>query len=213
MLSVPVYDLKKQKVGSVELEDSIFGATAKPHLLNVAVRAQLAWRYAWKTANCRTRTEVCGTRKKMYKQKGTGRARHGDAKAPIFVGGGKAHGPKPRLVSYKINKKVMRGALVTALTLSHQSDHLYVIESLSCQKPNTKFVVKCTQSFNASRGLFINCADTEEERAFNRSVFNAKGFKFLRPEGVNVFDVLKYQNLFISRKAAAKLTERLIHVS
>lgn len=211
MLSVPVYDIKKQKVGSIELDDRIFAAGVKPHLLNAAVRAQSAWKYALKTANSKTRTEVSGTRKKMYKQKGTGRARHGDAKAPIFVGGGKAHGPRPRFVIHKINKKVMRQALVTALTLCHQNDKLFVIESLNCKKSSTKLVNNCAGAFNASRGVFVNSADSDEERAFNRSVLNVSGFKFLRPEGLNVFDILKYQNLFISKKAAATLTERLCH--
>ncbi|MBI1861142.1 MAG: 50S ribosomal protein L4 [Deltaproteobacteria bacterium] len=213
MLSVPVYDLKKQKVGSMELSDAIFGVVPKPHLLNEAVRAQIAWRYSHKTATCRTRTEVTGTRKKMYKQKGTGRARHGDAKAPIFVGGGKAHGPVPRIVNHKINKKVMRGALLTALTLSHQNDRFFVIETMSSKKPSTKMVVDCGQAFKTKRALFINCAETDEERAFNRGIANVTGYKTIRPEGVNVFDILKFQNLFISRKAAEKLTERLTHAS
>ena len=213
MLSVPLYDLKKQKVGSIELSDAVFGVVTKPHLLNEAVRAQIAWRYALKTAACRTRTEVSGTRKKMYKQKGTGRARHGDAKAPIFVGGGKAHGPVPRIVNHKINKKVMRGALLTALTLSHQNDRLFVIDKMVSKKPSTKAVVECGQAFKTKRAFFINCNETDEEKAFNRSILNASGFKTLRPEGLNVFDILKFQNLFISRKAAEKLTERLTHAS
>lgn len=213
MLSVPVYDLKKQKVGSIELSDSVFGVAPKPHLLNTAVRAQVAWRYANKTAMCRTRTEVSGTRKKMYKQKGTGRARHGDAKAPIFVGGGKAHGPVPRIVSHKVNKKVMRSALLTALTLSHQNDRLFVIESMTSKKPSTKLIVACSEAFKTKQALFVNCAETAEEMAFNKSIENATGFKIIRPEGVNVFDILKFQTLFISRKAAEKLTERLTHAS
>ncbi len=213
MLSVAVYDLKKQKVGSIELSDAIFGVVPKPHLLNTAVRAQMAWKHAHKTANCRTRTEVTGTRKKMYKQKGTGRARHGDAKAPIFVGGGKAHGPVPRFVSHKVNKKVMRQALLTALTLSHQNDRLFVLDALVCKKPSTKLAIQCGEAFKTSQGIFVNCADTAEEQAFNLSVKNTGGFKSLRPEGLNVFDILKFQNIFISRKAAEKLSERLTHAS
>lgn len=213
MLSVPVYDLKKQKVGSIELSDTIFGVTPKPHLLNEAVRAQVAWKYSRKTAKCRTRTEVTGTRKKMYKQKGTGRARHGDAKASIFVGGGKAHGPVPRIVNHKINRKVMRQALLTALTLSQQGDRLYIVESMSCKKPSTKLAVQFGQAFNATKGVLVNCGDTPEEMAFNLSVKNTEGFKVLKPEGLNVFDILKFQTVFISRKAAEKLSERLNHAS
>ena len=111
MPSLPVYDMNKKKVGNVELNDAIFAGEIRPHLINEAVRTQIARRYEFRTANSKTRTEVHGTRKKMYKQKGTGQARHGDAKAPIFVGGGKAHGPKPRRVVHKMNKKAMRAAL------------------------------------------------------------------------------------------------------
>lgn len=208
MLTVPVYDLKKQKVGNVEFSDDVLGITPNPHLLNIAVRAQAAWKYARRTAQCRTRTEVSGTRKKMYKQKGTGRARHGDAKAPIFVGGGKAHGPVPHIVRYKVNRKVMRGALKTALTLCYQGDRFFVVESLKCSKPNTKLVLDCSKAFKTTMGLFVNGADTAEEKSFNLSVRNALGFKHIRPEGLNVFDILKFQNVFISRKAAEMLSDR-----
>src|SRR5215210_2602288 len=115
MPSLPLYDITKKKVGNVDLNDVVFGVEVKLHLLNTAVRAQIAWRYEYRTANSLTRTEVHGTRKKMFKQKGTGQARHGDAKAPIFVGGGKAHGPKPRRVFKKMNKKAMRAALISVL--------------------------------------------------------------------------------------------------
>src|SRR5437764_6779250 len=118
MPSLPIYDINKKKIGNIDLNDAIFAAEIRPHLINEAVRAQIAWRYEYRTANSLTRTEVHGTRKKMFKQKGTGQARHGDAKAPIFVGGGKAHGPKPRRVRHKINKKVMRAALISALSLN-----------------------------------------------------------------------------------------------
>lgn len=211
MPSLPLYNMEKKKVGSVELNDKVFSADVKPHLIHDAVRAQIAWRYELKTANSRTRTEVHGTRKKMFKQKGTGQARHGDAKAPIFVGGGKAHGPKPRVVIHKMNKKAMRGALISALSLSQKSDRLFIVDSMTAKKTSTKQVSKMLEALGLNKALVVN-GDGEGEKEFNLGARNIKSVKFLRPEGVNVFDVLKYKNLVISQKAAEKLTERLTNV-
>src|SRR5580700_2184552 len=147
MPSLPLYDLTKKKIGNIDLDDSIFAGEIRPYLLNDAVRAQIAWRHEFKTANSFTRTEVHGTRKKMYKQKGTGQARHGDAKAPIFVGGGKAHGPKPRRVIHKINKKVMRAALIGAISMHQKEDRLFVIDKLELDKMSTKEVAKLLKAF------------------------------------------------------------------
>ncbi len=212
MPSLPLYDLSKKKVGTIDLNDSVFAGEIRPHLLNDAVRAQLAWRYEFKTANSRTRTEVQGTRKKVYKQKGTGQARHGDEKAPIFVGGGKAHGPKPRRVAHKINKKVMRAALVTALSLNQKEDRLFVVDKLELSKPSTKAAKDCLKSFEVDSALFVNSGEGDAEQFFNKSVKNLNKVKFLKPEGINVFDILKYKNIIVSSKAAKKLTERLSHV-
>lgn len=209
MPSLPVYDLTKKKVGNIDLSDAVFAGEIKPHLLNDAVRAQIAWYYEWRTANSLTRTEVHGTRKKVYKQKGTGQARHGDLKAPIFVGGGKAHGPKPRRVRHKINKKVMRAAMVSALSLNQKEDRLFVVDKLELKKPNTKSVSTALKTFGVDKALFVNLAGSDEEKNFNTSAKNIHKIKFIRPEGLNVFDILKYKNLIISQKAAEKLTERL----
>jgi len=212
MPSLPLYDMNKKKVGNIDLSDAIFAGEIKPHLLHDAVRAQMAWRYELRTANSRTRTEVHGTRKKMYKQKGTGQARHGDAKAPIFVGGGKAHGPKPRVVRHKINRKVMRAALISALSLNQKQDRLYVVDKLELKERSTKAAAETIKAFGLKKALFVNSGEAGPETHFNTSARNLQNVKFIRPEGVNVFDLLKYQNLVISRKAAEKLTERLSHV-
>ncbi|NBX69803.1 MAG: 50S ribosomal protein L4 [Proteobacteria bacterium] len=212
MPSLPLYDLSKKKVGNIDLNDAVFAGDIRPHLLNDAVRAQLAWKYEFKTANSRTRTEVQGTRKKVYKQKGTGQARHGDEKAPIFVGGGKAHGPKPHRRSHKINKKVMRAALVTALSLNQKEDRLFVVDKMELKKPSTKAAKDCLKAFEVKTAIFVNSGEEDAEQFFNKSVKNLNNVKFLKPEGVNVFDILKYKNIIVSSKAAKKLTERLAHV-
>lgn len=212
MPSLPLYDLSKKKVGNIDLNDAVFAGEIRPYLLNDAVRAQLAWKYEFKTANSRTRTEVQGTRKKVYKQKGTGQARHGDEKSPTFVGGGKAHGPKPRRVQHKINKKVMRAALVTALSLNQKEDRLFIVDKLELKKPSTKAAKECLKAFDLDTVLVVNSGEAESEQFFNKSVKNLTKVKFLKPEGINVFDILKYKNLIISSKAAQKITERLTHV-
>lgn len=209
MPSLPVYDISKKKVGNIELNDAIFAAEIKPHLINDAVRTQIARRYEWRTANSKTRTEVHGTRKKMFKQKGTGQARHGDAKAPIFVGGGKAHGPKPRRVLRKMNKKAMRAALISVLTQNQKQDRLFVVDKMELKKVSSKSVATSLRAFGVSTAVIVNVNDAEGEKLFNQSLRNIDKVKFLRPEGVNVFDVLKYKNLILSQKAAQKLTERL----
>lgn len=209
MASLPLYDMSKKKIGNIDLNDAIFAAEVKPYLIHDAVRAQVAWHYERKTANCRTRTEVQGTRKKMYRQKGTGQARHGDAKAPIFVGGGKAHGPRPRIVHYKINKKVMRTALISALSMHQKSDRLFVVDKLALDKLSARSVAGLMKAFGLQTALFVNAREDQKEQWFNRSTQNIVGTKHLAPEGINVFDILKFKNLVLSEGAVKKITERL----
>jgi len=212
MPSIPIYDMTKNKVGSVELSDSIFAAEVRSHLLNDAVRAQIAWKHENKTANSLTRTEVTASGKKIYRQKGTGQARHGDIKAPIFVGGGKAHGPRPRRVIHKINKKAMRAALVSALSLNQKQDRIFVLDKLELKKPSTKEAGKCMKAFGLEKALIVSTQEADTEKHFVQSMKNLRGVKCLRPEGINVFDLLKFRNLVISKAAIEKITERLSHV-
>lgn len=212
MLSLPLYDMSKKKVGNVDLSDGVFAAEVRPHLLNDAVRYQIAKRYEYRTANSLTRTEVHGTNKKMFKQKGTGQARHGTAKAPIFVGGGKAFGPRPRRVVRKLNKKVRRAALISALSLNQKSDRLFVVDKLELTKINAKSIAECMKAFGVTSALIVNGNKAEGEQRFNRSAGNISKVKFLAPEGMNVFDILKFKNVIISKKAVEQLSERLSNV-
>jgi large subunit ribosomal protein L4 len=212
MLSLPLYDMSKNKVGNIDVSDAIFAQEVRPHLLNDAVRYQIAKRYEYRTANSLTRTEVTGTRKKIYKQKGTGQARHGDKKAPIFVGGGKAHGPRPRRVQRKMNKKVRKAALITALSLNQKQDRLFVVDRLEMAKLNSKSAAACLKAFGVTTALIVNSDTAANEKHFNLSIRNIEKIKRVAPEGVNVFDILKFKNLIISKSAVAKLSERLDHV-
>ena len=209
MPSLPIYDLSKKKVGSVELNDTVFAGDIRPHLLNDAVRAKIARKHEFKTSNALTRTEVHGTKKKAYKQKGTGQARHGAITAPIFVGGGKSHGPRPHRRTFKLNKKVRKAALISALSLNQKSDKLFIIDKMEMPKASSKSIAECLKAFGLKSALVINSGDTDAEKVFNSSARNVDKVKHLRPEGVNVFDILKFKNILVSQKAAQKLTERL----
>lgn len=209
MPSLPVYDMTKKKVGNIELSDAVFASEIRTHLLNDAVRAQIAWKHEYKTANSLTRSEVKATGKKIYKQKGTGQARHGDIKAPIFVGGGKAHGPRPRRVKHKINKKALRGALISALSLNQKQDRLFVVDKLELKKPSSKEASAFLKALGLEKALVVTSDESDSEKSFKKGLSNVAGVKCLRPEGINVFDILKYRNLVITQKAVAKITERL----
>mgnify|MGYP000367252181 CR=1 FL=1 len=211
MPSLPLYDLNKKKIGSIELNDTVFAGEIKPHLLNDAVRAKIARKYEYKTANALIRTEVHGTKKKAYKQKGTGQARHGAITAPIFVGGGKAFGPRPHRRTFKLNKKVRKAALISALSLNQKSDKLFIVDKLELEKASAKTIAAYLKAFGITSALFVNSGDTDAEKTFNSSTRNINKVKHLRPEGVNVFDILKFKNILVSQKAAQKLTERLTH--
>lgn len=210
MASLPVYNLEKKKVSSMDVADNVFAGEVKPHLLNDAVRHQIAKRHERKTANALTRTEVHGTTKKVYRQKGTGQARHGAVTAPIFVGGGKAHGPRTHIRKHKMNKKAMRSALISALSMQQKEDRLFIIDKLEMDKVSTKEVSKAlVATFGLAKALVVNHAADEKEKNFNQSLRNVPHVKCIRPEGVNVFDLLKFENVVVSQKAAQQISERL----
>ena len=209
MPTLPVYDLSKKKVGSIELSDAIFAAEPKIHVLNSAVRQHFAKKYERKTANTLTRSEVAGKTQKAYKQKGTGQARHGAETAPIFVGGSKAHGPRPHIARKKMNKRQAQSALIQALSLAQKEDRLYVVQKFELDKHSTKGVISGFKAFGVKKALVVNPNGEAKEQFYNRSTHNIYGVKVLPPEGVNVFDILKYQTVFISEQSAKALTERL----
>lgn len=212
MPSLPLYDLSKKKIGTVDLSDAIFASEVKPFLVNQAVRTQVARHYEYRTANSLTRSEVKGTRQKMYRQKGTGQARHGNMTAPNFVGGGKSHGPRPRRVRFKTNKKQMRSALISVLSLLQKEDRLFVVDAMEFEKHSTKNVMGTLKAFGLTSALFVNSDKADGEKVFNRSTRNLQKTKTLRPEGVNVFDLLKYKHLMLSKSAVEELAKRLLDV-
>ena len=207
MATVDVYNLKREKVGTVDLSDEVFAAEVKEHLFYEVVKAQLASRRQG-TASAKNRSAVSGSTKKLYKQKGTGRARHGSIRAPIFVGGGQAHPPRPRDWSYRPPRQVRIGALRSALSKFHKEGRLLVVERFELPEIKTKNLLSALQTLKTDRHTLV--VDTASNENLKLSIRNCKDHQFLPPEGVNVYDLLRYDTLVLSKDAAKALEQRCL---
>lgn len=205
MAKVTVYNLDKKSVGELELSDDVFGGEVNEALFYEIVKAQLASRRAG-THKVKCRTEVRGTGAKMYRQKGTGRARHGDERAPQFRGGGKAFGPKPRDYSYKPPRKMRKGALRSALALKLQEGRLLIVDSFDLPEVKTKNLARVLGVLEVPKSsVIVDAADNQNLRLSAR---NLDKHQFLPPEGVNVYDVLRHEHLILTKGAVAALEAR-----
>ena len=205
MPTVPILNTNAQSVGELELDEAVFGAEIKPHLHWEVVKYQLAKRRQGTHAT-KTRSHVRGSTKKIYRQKGTGNARHGARKAPIFRGGGVAHGPHPRDYSYTVPKKVRRAALCSALSTRAKGGDVIVLDTWSPAAPKTREAAATLRRLGADKALFV---DATENKNLHLSIRNLPSAKYIRVEGVNVYDVLKYDKLVLTVDAAQALSERL----
>jgi large subunit ribosomal protein L4 len=202
---VPVYNLDKQEVGKQTLSDALFAAEVKEHLFHEVVRARLASQRAG-TADTKERSEVSGsTKKKIWKQKGTGRARHGSRKAPNFVGGGTVFGPTPRSYILKVNKKVRQAALASALTRRLSETALYLVDDMAVSQIKTRQVVGIMSRFATTKALFVDVDNTR----LDLSVRNLPNAAFVPVGKLNVYDILRHDHLLISKAAVAALEERI----
>jgi len=201
----PVLNIKNTKVGEVELDDAIFGLTPNTALIWEVVKMQRAGIRSG-TAFCKTRKDVSGTTAKMYRQKGTGRARHCDAKANLFVGGGKAFGPKPRDYSYRLPSGARRGGLRHALSLKKSEGKLIVVDDLAVKEIKTKAMVDSLKKLGVESGLIIVA---EENEALRKSVRNIRDVRMIRWEGLNVYDLMRFDRAVITRPALEKVEEVL----
>jgi large subunit ribosomal protein L4 len=213
MATIDVYNMKREKVGSLELADEVFATEIKEHLFYEVVKAQLASRRQG-TAAAKNRSAVSGSTKKLYKQKGTGRARHGSIRAPVYVGGGRAHPPRPRDWSYRPPQQVRVGALKSALSKLHKEGRLVVVDRLELAEVKTKNLVTALEALQQSAellkkksALVVDAAGNEKLRL---SIRNCKDHQFLPPEGVNVYDLLRHDTLVLSKDAAKALEERCL---
>ena len=207
MAKVDVFNLKREKVGEIDLSDAVFGAEVREHLFYEVVKAQLASARQG-TAAAKNRSAVSGSTKKLYKQKGTGRARHGSIRAPIYVGGGQAHPPRPRDWSYRPPQKVRVGALTSALSKFHKEGRLVVVERFELPEVKTKGVVSALATLKTQKKTLV--VDSMDNENLRLSIRNCKDHQFLPPEGLNVYDLLRHDTLVLSKDAAKKLEERCL---
>jgi large subunit ribosomal protein L4 len=205
MPKVDVFDTEKQKVGELELDDGVFAAEIKPQLLHEVVRAQLAGRRAG-THCAKDRAAVRGSTRKIYRQKGTGRARHGMRRAPIMRGGGRTKGPRPRNYSFRPPRQVRRAALRAALSLFHKEGRLFVLDKFQLAEPKTRRVAEVLKRFAVDRGVIVDAAGNEPLRRATRNLARAA---FFPPEGLNVYDLLKADQLLVTREGIAALSQAL----
>jgi large subunit ribosomal protein L4 len=207
MAKVDVYNLKREKVSELELSDEVFAAEVKEHLFQEVVVAQLASRRAG-TKAAKERAAVSGSSKKIYKQKGTGRARHGSIRAPIFVGGGRAHPPKPQDFSYRPPRRVRVGALKSALSLILKEGRLTVVENIDLGEIKTKKLAGVLDALKVGRKTLV--VDDKTNENLRLSIRNMENSQYLPPEGVNVYDLLRHDHLVVSKSAAKALEARCL---
>ena len=188
-----------------QLSQAVFGAKPRAHLLHQAVVMQLANRRAG-TAATKSKGFVRGGGKKPWRQKGTGRARAGSIRSPIWVGGGTTFGPQPRDYSYRLPRTARREALLSALSLKHRDGRIIVVDKFELEEAKTKLMVRAVAELKVeSAVIVISQADANIER----SARNLPKIKVLRVDGINVYDLLRYDHLILTQEALQRLEERL----
>lgn len=202
--TVSVYNLDKEQVSQVDLDEKVFCGQVKPHLLHEVVKMQLANRRRG-TASTKNRSSVRGGGKKPWRQKGTGRARAGTNRSPLWAGGGIVFGPLPRDYSYRVNKKVRKAALRSALSVKLQEKKVLIVDNFQLPEIKTKTLATALDRLGVKNGCIIDTANSILEK----SARNIPFIKVLRPEGLNVHDILKYDMLVITKGCLETITEAL----
>jgi len=203
---VDVINLEGKRVGQVELADAVFAAKVNPHLLHETVRWYLASARAG-THKVRGRGEVEGSGRKLWRQKGTGRARVGSIRSPIWRSGGTVHGPQPRSYAYRLPRKVRIGALRSALSAKLADEKLTVVDAFALESHKTKAFRQVLDKLGAERTTLLvdNAANQNLERASR----NLEGVKLVMPARLETYDLLRHDRLFVSREAALRLSASL----
>jgi large subunit ribosomal protein L4 len=206
MTFIDVYNLQREKTSQAELNEKVFQVPVKKHVLHQVVVSQLANRRAG-TASTKGRSEVNRSGKKLWRQKGTGRARAGDAGSPTRRGGGVIFGPKPRKYTSKIPKKLGKLALRMALSDKFQNERLLVLSDFNLPKAKTRDFVQVMRTFDVSKVLIVTA---EKNETLEKSSMNVPWVKVTRFEGLNVYDVLNHEHLFLVQSTIAKIEEALL---
>ena len=203
MAKLALYNKEGQKTGSMEASDAIFAVEVNESVLRTVVVNHLANKRQG-TQNTKTRTEVRGGGKKPWRQKGTGRARQGSIRAPQWVGGGVALGPKPRSYRYSVNKKIKRIALKSAITAKYNEYAVYVVDGLSLEVIKTAKIAALLKGLDVSSALIVT-ADADNN--INKSSRNIMGVDASHVGTLNTYDILKHKALVLSKEAVAKIEE------
>ena len=203
MAKVSVYNIEGNKVGDMELNDAVFGVEVNEHLVHMAVVSQLANKRQG-TQSAKTRSEVSGGGRKPWRQKGTGHARQGSTRAPQWTGGGIVFAPKPRDYSFKMNKKEKNLALKSVLTSKVAEDKFIVLDSISFDEIKTKKMVAVLNNLKADKALVVL---NDNDKNVILSAKNIPDVKTALTNTINVYDILKYDKLIVTKDAVATIEE------
>ena len=203
MAKVPVYDINGSKVGEIELNDDIFGVAMNESVLHSAILQYLA-NQRQGTQSTKTRSEVRGGGRKPWRQKGTGRARHGSIRSPQWRGGGVVFAPKPRSYSFKLNRKVKRLALKCALSSKVENEKLVVLNDLSFGEVKTKQMVKVLESLKLKKALIV--LDSADKNVI-LSARNIPNVETACVNTLNPYDIMKYDTFVVTKKAVSLIQE------
>jgi large subunit ribosomal protein L4 len=206
MPAVDVKNIKGKKVTTIDLGENIFNVPVKSSVLHEVVTMQLANRRAG-TASVKHRSDVKGSTRKLFRQKGTGRARRGDIKAPLLRGGGVVFGPDGRRYAFKVPKKVSKLALKMALSSKLQANELIVLDKFELKQIKTKDFVELLTGLNLTNALIVTAEKNENLELSSR---NVPDIKVLRGEGLNVYDILKYKTLILLEPVIKNIEGRLV---
>lgn len=204
---VNVLNLEGKRVGEVELADSVFAVRPNPHLLHETVRWYLAWQRAG-THKTKGRGEVRGSGRKLWRQKGTGRARVGSIRSPLWRKGGTVHGPQPRSYRYRLPRKVFLGALRSALSAKLAEEKLTVVDAFALESHKTKAFRQVLDKLNGDARTIL-LVENGENRNLELASRNLQGVKLVAPQRLQPYDLLRHERLILSKDAAVKLSTSL----
>ena len=207
MASVTIYNQEKVSTGSIELPSSIFEVQVRPEIINLVVRSIRASKRSG-THSTKTRAFVSGGGAKPWKQKGTGRARAGSNRSPLWRGGAVIFGPSPRDYSFKVNKKVKALAMKMALSSRVEAQSIIVLDTIALPKISTKSFVEIVKRFELSTTLIVDAIDADSNTMLSLSSRNIPGVLYTTVDKLNVYEIIKHKHLVITQKAITALQER-----
>ena len=204
-MNTAVFNWEKKKVSDIELDPSIFSKKMNPDIISEIVRWQRAKKRQG-SHKAKTRAEVSGGGAKPFQQKGTGRARQGSIRSPLLRKGGRAHGPRPRNYAYRLaGKKVRKSGMKMLLSRLYSEKLLFIVEDMISKEGKTKELLERLKNFGLKKALLV---DEKKDPLFSRACKNLKSYQLMAVSGLNVYDLLKYQNLILTKKAVEDIHKK-----